>query len=114
DALAAGDEGRIVAHPAARATKAEGRIERKPRLYGRPRLLRRAEQRERSGQLKMRERIIPVGLEAPAQPCHGFGVVAEDLLGKTNIMQPAKGEDIARRKPKRFLDVRLGVTGPAA
>ena len=43
-------------------------IERKARLRGCPRLVERAEQRQGSGELEMREREIAVGLDAPAKP----------------------------------------------
>ena len=71
----------------AQAADGETRIERKSCLRGGLRLIQRAEQRQSSGEPEMRNGMISVGLDAPAQPSDCFGVCVKLQLGKpTNII----------------------------
>src|SRR6266478_1322908 len=108
EALAPRKEGRIVTHSASSTANVESWIERKPCLCRSTRFLQRAEQRKCGGQLEMRDGIIPVGFEAPAQPCHCFNVGAKNQLGYASVEHPPKGIRIAGREPKSFLDMTLG------
>ena len=57
----------------------------------------------------MREGIISVGLDAPAQPSDRFLVGAEQQFGETDKHHPPVGIGIARREAKRLVDMGLGL-----
>ncbi len=57
----------------------------------------------------MRDGMISVGLDTPAQPGNRFHVRAEKQLGETGKHEPPIGVVIARREAKRLVDVDLGL-----
>jgi hypothetical protein len=78
EAFAPSKVSRIVASfGGAHATDGEAWIERKSRRCSGSRLIYSAEQPQGSGQRKMGERIIAVGLNASSVPTRGFGIRAE-------------------------------------
>jgi hypothetical protein len=83
-------------------------IERKSRLHRGPRLIQLPEQRESSSEMEMRERVIPVCLDASAQPGDCFSIGVEMQLGDADPYHPLRSKGVARRKAKRLLDVTFG------
>ena len=61
----------------------------------------------------MRDGMISVGLDAPAQPGNRFHVGAERQLGETDKHRPPVGVVIARREAKRLVDMGLGLLAAA-
>ena len=56
----------------------------------------------------MRKGIIPICLEAPAQPSDCFGIGIELHLGKADTYHPSMGQSVARRKAECLVDVSFG------
>src|SRR5439155_20942709 len=92
----------------AKAANGEARIERKSCLHGGPCLVLLAELRQSSGKTEMRDGIISVGFETPAQPSDRFGVGVELNFGEADPHHPPGGDGIARRKTECLLDVGFG------
>lgn len=61
-------------------------IDRKSSLRSGSRLIQRAEQRQSGGEMKMREGMISIGLNAAAQPYDCFCIGAEVQLGEAHNM----------------------------
>ena len=60
----------------------------------------------------MRHGIIPVGLDAPAQPRHRFGVDAELQLSEGYELYPTEGAGIAGRQAERLVDMSFRLRPP--
>ena len=61
----------------------------------------------------MGKRKITVGLDATTQPDGRFGICAEQQLGEADKKHPPGGKGIARREPKRLVNIGLGFLGVA-
>src|ERR1700730_18699005 len=114
DALAPGEVARMVAHgEGGEAADVEVRIERKSCWYGSPRLVQHAETRQSSRKTEMHDGVVPVCVEAPAQPDDSFGIKVELHLGEANPRHPSGGQGIARRKEECLLNVAFGFLATA-
>ena len=104
----------MVAHgEGAEAADVEVRIERKSCLYGSPRLVQHAETRQSSRKTEMHDGVVPVCVEAPAQPDDSFGIKVELHLGEADPRHPSGGQGIARRKAECLLNVYFGFLATA-
>ena len=96
---------------AAQAADGKVWIERKSRLCSGPRLIQCAEQAQGSGEPKMGERKVAVGLNASSQPTDCFGIRTELYLGDADNMHPPVGKDIARGETESLLYMAFGLGG---
>src|SRR5215207_8185283 len=107
-ALAPGKISRMVARSVGtEATYSEAGVEHKTlsrRCLG---FLQKTEPRERSGEIKMRHRLIWIGLDAPAEPRNRVGVGTETRSEHADTVHPAECSDISGREAERLVDVGL-------
>jgi hypothetical protein len=115
-AVAPSTEGGIVAQCIGDITKAangEAWIERKSRLHCGPRFVQLPEPRQRTREKEMRERVISVSFDAPAQPDDRFSIGIEVHLGDADPYHPSMGKGVARRKAECLVEVRFGFCASA-
>src|SRR5215470_5345839 len=62
---------------------------------------------QRASQVKMREHVVGIGLNATTKPVKRLKISVGVQLRHSDKMEPKKGARIARRQPKRLLDVSL-------
>src|SRR5258708_6793903 len=110
DALTFGEKGwTITLCAVAEAADSKAWIERLSCFRSGPRVIQRTEQRQCSGEHKMRHGIISVGFDAAEEPADCFSVCFDLQLGVADCHQPPEGEDIARREAKCFVDMGLSL-----
>ena len=104
----------LIAVHAARAREIENeRVERETGFDGGARLIKSTKLGERCAQRKMWIRIVSVGLDRPAKPCHCLLPAAEAVLRVPRVTHPSVSHRVARAEAQGLGNVRLCFFGRA-